>query len=625
MIHALDLLEPEETVGNLWHGMATRIGAQSPDAAQAVRYCEVRNSAATLFRALGGGSGVEILEAPAVALEHRPDRLRRIGTPRETGHVASFDGERLRLPPEMAGFSSRALNRQAYLWLAAMAALIELPAPCSDPYQADQLEIAANARAADRAFAACPGLRPAYGTLCAQIAAARKRSGLPRFEARIERIILNQLGSRCRIADPCACAAPRGYRSFQPVPVWLRLPARGAGRPPAPDPGDGAAPSLPVTARKAAQREEREQANRKDSFIVHRFESILSWAESLNINRMVDDDDNENAQKAAEDQDSLTLSQHMKRAASRLRISLDLSPQDSEHERLADRFTYPEWNHRLGRHMPDHARVLEAEAEPAAGFRPDPRLVARVQRQFAPLTPRRVMLPRQLDGDELDLDAAVQSQADLALGLPGSDRIWQASRPMARDLSVAVLMDCSRSTEATLGGRPVIETARDALAAFAGGIATAGDRLAIWGFSSLRRDRVFLTRAKGFEDAMDAAVTARIGSFKPGHYTRLGTAIRHASARLAEEGSTRRLLLVLTDGKPNDLDHYEGIHGIEDSRMAVREARALGHAVHGVVIDADGQDWFARIFGRAGFTLLPDPARLPRALPEIYQSLTMET
>ena len=124
---------------------------------------------------------------------------------------------------------------------------------------------------------------------------------------------------------------------------------------------------------------------------------------------------------------------------------------------------------------------------------------------------------------------------------------------------------------------------------------------------------------------MTGAVTARIGGLTPGHYTRLGAAIRHVSAQLTEEGSTRRLLLVLTDGKPNDLDHYEGQHGIEDSRMAVREARALGQAVHGVIVDQDGQDWFARIFGRAGFTLLPNPARLPRALPDIYQTLTMES
>ena len=259
-----------------------------------------------------------------------------------------------------------------------------------------------------------------------------------------------------------------------------------------------------------------------------------------------------------------------------------------------------------------------------AGYEPDPRLAERVKRQFAPLHPRRVILPRQIDGCELDLDAVVTSQSDIACGREGSDRVWQSNRPMARDLSVAILMDCSRSTEAAIGDSSVIEVAREALAALAGGIATAGDRLGVWGFSSLRRDRVFLHRCKSFGEPVTPEVTARIGGLMPGHYTRLGAAIRHVSAQLAEEGAARRLLLVLTDGKPNDLDHYEGQHGIEDSRMAVREARALGQSVHAVIVDQDGQDWFARIFGRAGFTLLPHPERLPRALPEIYQTLTME-
>jgi len=81
---------------------------------------------------------------------------------------------------------------------------------------------------------------------------------------------------------------------------------------------------------------------------------------------------------------------------------------------------------------------------------------------------------------------------------------------------------------------------------------------------------------------------------------------------------------VITDGKPNDLDHYEGKHGVEDSRMAVRETRRQGMVVHGIVIDEDRQDWFPRIFGRGGFTLLPRPERLTRALPEIFRSLTQE-
>ncbi|WP_226779921.1 nitric oxide reductase activation protein NorD [Oceaniglobus trochenteri] len=624
MIHLLDLMEPEETVGNLWHDMATRMGRAEGDANRTVTFDTIRPSVAALFRALGGRPGTEIVAAPAATSDHRPDRLRRIGTPREMVHVADFDGERLRLPPVIDIFPTRDLNRAAYLWLAAMAAAVEFPARCGDPLADDRAEIAALARAADRAWAACPGLRGPYGECCRHIALTRRRSGLPRCEAGVERLILDQMNGLAMDEECLTCPAPRGYRTYAPVPIWLRLRPRIGGIGTDADSEDGQKPAFGIATRKDARRENRDQADRPDSFIIHRFETIMSWAESLNINRMVDDDDQDNAAKAAEDQDHISLSQHLKRAATRLRVSLDLSPQDAEHERLAGRFTYPEWNHRTASHMPDHTRVLEAEGDSAQSYAPDPRLVARVRRQFAPLHPRRVILARQMDGDDLDLDALIASRVDLAAGREGSDRVWQSARPMARDLSVAILMDCSRSTEAVVGERSVIDTARESLCALATGIGTAGDRLAIWGFSSLRRDRVFLKRAKAFDEPMGANVTARIGGFAPGHYTRLGAALRHASAQLAQEGATRRLLLVITDGKPNDLDHYEGIHGIEDSRMAVREARALGQAVHGVIVDADGQDWFARIFGRAGFTLLPDPARLPRALPDIYQTLTTE-
>lgn len=624
MLHVLDLMEPEETVGNLWHDMASRWGEAPGDATRAVTLDHVRPSVAALFRALGGAAGVDIAPAPLAASDHRPDRVRRIGTPREKAHVADFDGDRLRLPPVIDAFPTRELNRACYLWLGALAAHAEIPAPHADALAADRAGIAALAAAADRAYAACPGLRRAHDSLCRHVVQHRRRTGLPRCEAGVERLILDQLTGTSDAEECLSCPAPRGYRTYAPVPVWLRLRPRATGGKAAPDEPQAPGPALAAPTRKDARREERDQANRRDSFIIHRFESIMSWAESLNLNRMVDDDDQDNAAKAAEDQDHLTLSRNMKRAATRLRLSLDLSPQDADHERLAGKFTYPEWNRRTGAYLPAHTRVLEAEATPRAAYAPDPKLVARVKRQFAPLHPRRVILPRQIDGDDLDLDAVVTSRTDLACGHEGSDRVWQSNRPMARDLSVAILMDCSRSTEAAIGDTSVIEVAREALSALACGIDTAGDRLGIWGFSSLRRDRVFLHRCKTFAEPMSAAVTARIGGLSPGHYTRLGAAIRHVSAQLADEGAARRLLLVLTDGKPNDLDHYEGQHGIEDSRMAVREARAQGQAVHGVIVDADGQDWFARIFGRAGFTLLPHPERLPRALPDIYQTLTME-
>jgi nitric oxide reductase NorD protein len=155
----------------------------------------------------------------------------------------------------------------------------------------------------------------------------------------------------------------------------------------------------------------------------------------------------------------------------------------------------------------------------------------------------------------------------------GSDRIFRDLRHVERDLSVAILMDCSRSIESVVGSRSIIDATREALAALVGGIDAAGDRLAIWRFSSLRPDRVLQTRCKGFEGRVTPEVTAPVGGLNPGRYTRLGAAIRHTTAQLATEPSARKLLLVLTDGKPNDLGHSAGTHGIKDSPMAVRDAR----------------------------------------------------
>jgi len=640
MISPLDLMEPEETVGNLWHDWASRMAAPEGYDESAVPLEAMRASLAVLFRALGGDGGVEIGASPATAAQHRRGVMRTIGDGRELEYLASFDGERLRLPPVMDAFPTPDLNRAAYLWLAALAASCDgllSPEPSSDPLSVDLAHLLAMEEATSRTLAACPGLTQPFRALRRHLLETRTSHASHRTEIALEALTCRYLGDQAPLSESAGklmhqaragtATAHRGYIPPAQVPIWIRLERAAPGDAAAEqDPGT-APPGLATTTRKIGKREEREQADRKDSFIIHRFEAILSWVESMNLNRSVDDDDQDNAQKAAEDQDHITLSQNHKRAATRLRLHLDLAPQDADHERLADHHTYPEWNHRARAYMPDHCRVLETEAmaDPTRGIKVDQHLITRVRRQFEALHPRRIMRPRQIEGVELDLDALIAAQVSLRVTGSASDRIYQSLRVSERDLCVAVLMDCSRSTEAVIGDRSVIDTAREALMALAGGIDAAGDRFGIWGFSSLRRDRVFLTRCKSFDAPMSARVTERIGSLRPGHYTRLGAAIRHTAAQLAGETAARKLLLVLTDGKPNDLDHYEGAHGIEDSRMAVHEARMQGQSVYGIVVDADGQDWFARIFNRSGFTLLPDPARLIRALPDIYRSLIQET
>ncbi len=360
---------------------------------------------------------------------------------------------------------------------------------------------------------------------------------------------------------------------------------------------------------------------------LYKFESILSWAEFLNVNRRIDDDDQDSAKKAADDLDEINLARIPQKARARLKLHLDLSPQEAEFERLAGAHVYPEWDHRTKSYLPDYCRVLAGVAEPAAVV-PDTlkcektrRRIRSVRRQFEALRPKRIHLTRQIDGDDIDIEAAVEARVELAATGEHSDRVYRASRNQERDLAVSILLDASRSTESVIGGRQVIDIAREALTALAWGLHACGDETAINAFSSLRRDRVFIQSCKDFGEPMGAAVEARIAGLTPGHYTRLGAALRHVSKDLAKRARQRRLLLVITDGKPNDLDHYEGRHGVEDTHMAVREARWQGQSVFGVTIDSKSQATFARIFGNNGFVVIPDPEKLTAALPQLYAHL----
>ncbi|MEX0367386.1 MAG: nitric oxide reductase activation protein NorD [Ruegeria sp.] len=643
--------EPEETIGKLWHTLASRLDAPEVHDGAAVDLTQVAGRLAVLFRGLGGAPGVELRPVSPELSHHRLGWRRRLATEAELLPRASFDGEVLRLPDQLAVYPSRAANGALYVWLAAAAAHAGTRIDEDDPLRADLHALAAAQEMVAATLKNAPGLRPLYTELCKGLLHQRAVPNLPPVEAAVEELVRHMLSdpnplseqarrlqtpssgfeTACQAAskrlDP-GLTAPRGYQPFRPVPLWPELRAVGFSEHHEVESRDTDGPpeeSNEKTHR--ARRRKSDQAERSDSFILHKFEAILSWAEFLNLNRRVDDDDPDNAKKAADDQDEIGLGQISKAPPTKLKLHLDLAPEDVDRERLSGRILYPEWDVRTGAYLPDHVNVLTSDAdirEDAAEFGKDPataRRIRAVKRQFEALRPGRVMTRGHLDGDQLDIEAAVRAETDRRAAGEGNDRIWMQSRPVARDLAVSILLDVSRSTESAVSGRAVIDVEREALAALAWGLNACGDDFAIHAFSSLKRHRVYIQRCKSFGEPMGWAVAQRIASLRPGFYPRLGAAIRHASTDLATQSRKRRLLLVITDGKPNDLDHYEGRHGIEDTRQAIREARRAGQSVFGVTIDKTGKSWFPRMFGQGGFAVIPDPNRLTMALPQIYRQL----
>jgi nitric oxide reductase NorD protein len=637
--------EPEESVGKLWHSLVNELDAPGVFEDAAATLDETRGRLSVLFRALGGARDVEIKTATAQVSEHRLSWRRTLGQDAERIAMPSFDGEALRLPDRIAVFPDREANIALYLWLAAAAVFGRAPEAESDPLRADIRRLQAAQRMTRETLAECPGLRRSYGALAIETRARRQQRRLPATEAAVEATILHLLGTappkddlaaaisaavHGQADDLSAFSAPRRYLPFLPVLLWPDMrPLAERSKPVLEDAAAGEAETPPNAEPGTfrASRKPSDQAARKDSLILHKFEAILSWAELLNINRRVDDDDEDNAKKAADDQDEIGLAHVPQRARTRLKLHLDLSPQEAEFERLAGVHVYPEWDHRTNAYLPDYCRVLAGKAEPASEALETPdsararRRIRSVRRQFETLRPKRVQLTRQIEGHDIDIAAAIEARIELATTGEHSDRVYVASRSQERDLAVSILLDASRSTESYVSGRQVIDIAREALIALAWGLDACGDDTAIDAFSSRRRDRVFVQSCKRFDEPMDRNVEARIAGLKPGHYTRLGAALRHVSEELANRPRQRRLLLVLTDGKPNDMDHYEGRHGIEDTHMAVREARRRGQSVFGVTIDSKSQATFSRIFGKGGYVVIPDPEKLVAALPHLYRHL----
>lgn len=629
--------EPEETVGKIWHFLASRMDPPPRFADAAVRFDQMQGRAAVLFRGLGGGHDVDVKPVADVVSRNRISLRRKLAFDADYAARSSFDGHCLRLPAELAIFPQCEDNERLFLWLAASAAHAPPVNVPNDPLLTDLAAISAGIAMTRTTLAAAPGLAEMWRRLSTAHLQLRRTPQLRETEAQVELLIRYLLGDPVMpepsllagFTDPPAgWHAPKGYRPFLPVPMWPDLRRVTAGnasevetvatKGDAEEAGDG-------TARKS-RRMKADQPERKDSIILYSFEALLSWAEMMNINRRVEDDDLDNAKKAAEDHEEIVLGQISKAPATKLKLHLDLSPEDVDRERVAGSFVYPEWDARAGAYLPDHCRVLVAPVEPSPDFvgvtdSAARRRIQAVRRQFEALRPVRVRRHAQPDGDELDLDATLRSVADIRATGAGSDRIWTQARPEQRDLAVSVLLDVSRSTESAVTGRPVIDIAREALTGLAWGLDACGDRFAIHGFSSLRRDRVWIHDCKHFDEKMDHGIEARIHALRPGFYTRLGAAIRHASYGLSQEATSRRLLIIITDGKPNDLDHYEGRHGIEDSAMAVREARRAGQAVFGITIEREPKNWFPRIFGQGGFQVIREPDRLITALPEIYRQL----
>jgi len=606
--------ELEEWVGGFWHRFITRQASHEFPAAR-VLLADMQRSLAVLFRAMGGAGGIALETADPRTLMLRRNLLQRVAGAGRHGVLAWRDADTLRLPGQLAVYADAALNAELYRWLALLAG------------QAGRMRHWGrdNQRWTHALLQRYPALLPRYRRLVeAHLRLRPDPTRLRRDEAALEHAVRQALHEPGSIVE-----FPRSERAPWPVPLWL-YPPQHAGLPQSAEldsePGEGRQPAgdARTAARKRAARVDDHSG--KDGLLLIRLENLFSWSEHVDLDRRGDDSEDSDAARVAEDLDELAMSRRRMRQGGGLKLDLDLPPADADDLPLGDPLALPEWDYRRQRLQDNFVRVqmmAPRQSEPAALPARLAPLARRLRRQFEHLRSERQWLRQQPLGAEIDMQAWIDFQVERRHGHCAERGWFLERRQTRRDLACLLLADLSMSTEAHLDDEHrVIDVIGDSLLLFGEALSAVGDPFALYGFSSLRRQQVRMLELKTFRQRYGDETRGRIQALRPGYYTRMGAALRQATRLLAANPRRRKLLLLVTDGKPNDLDRYEGRYGVEDMRQAVIEARRQGLLPFCITIDREAGGYLPYMFGAHGHTLIRQPQQLPYRLPQLYRQLT---
>ncbi len=285
---------------------------------------------------------------------------------------------------------------------------------------------------------------------------------------------------------------------------------------------------------------------------------------------------------------------------------------------------YPEWDFARQHYRKNWCVLREIDIKPGdPGYVDDvidkhQGLVKHLRRTFEAMRDESRLLKRQVQGDDVDIDALVEALADSRDGSEMSDQLFMHMHRADRSMAVMFMVDMSGSTRGWIN-----DAEREALIMLCESLETLGDRYAIYGFSGNTRKRCEIYRIKTFDQPYNDETRARIAGIAPQDYTRMGVAIRHLSKLLNEVEAKTKLLITLSDGKPDDyFDIYRGQYGIEDTRQALFEARRSGIHPFCITIDREGKDYLPRMYGHANWVEIDEVRKLPLKVADIYRRLT---
>ncbi len=287
-------------------------------------------------------------------------------------------------------------------------------------------------------------------------------------------------------------------------------------------------------------------------------------------------------------------------------------------------FLYNEWDFRRRHHRKNWCVMREHDVDEGdtdfyrRTLEKHGGLVKSLRRTFELLRGEDRPLKKQRFGEDVDIDALVEAHADMRSGREMTDRLFTRMHREDRNIAVIFMVDMSGSTKGWIN-----DAEREALILLSESLEILGDRYAIYGFSGWARKRCETYRIKEFDEPLSDLVRGRVCGISPRDYTRMGAPIRHLTDKFRGVDAKIRLLVTLSDGKPDDYDpEYRGEYGIEDTRMALLEARREGVHPYCITIDTEGKDYLPHMYGAANYVVIDDVAKLPLKVSDIYRKIT---
>ena len=607
----------EEHIGKIWDRFLKKQVNKAYKEKQ-VLFTDKRKALTVFYHLLGGDKGKELQITDKRSIKTSRSVLEKISGSGNTFFLAWQDDKGVYLPETLAYFDDPYLNEMHYFWLVALAAKM--------PVYGKQFAFK-NLQSSQELIQTYPGFQRFYQTAITHFIKERLTLSIVDADKQCHELaFINSLVHRELINEPSYTMT-----DIYPFPLWL-YPAQNKNLSLREWEDDYTLESAEKKPEKTdvlkmkKQSSQMDDDKKSDGLLVFLPDSLMSIMEQINVDRSEDDSFDEDALYNAEDLDEITLGKKSANLTARIKMDLDYAVNDAEEYPLGKGHFIDEWDYKKQDYLKGYVcikPIVDVHITPIGLPKRLQKLVKKIASELDLMQLDRLKNKGLPYGDEINMDAWIDYLGHQNKSLH-PQRFYESVERKTRDLSTLILADVSLSTEAGITQEiRIIDMIKDGLMVFSESLNRLEDPFALYTFSSLKNTNVRFQIIKNFKEGYSDLIRGRIDHIKPGYYTRLGAAIRESAKILDKQKSANKLLLIISDGKPNDVDRYDGRYGIEDTKKAIEEVKKMGITPFCVTIDLEAKDYLSYLFGRNGYVVIRDSKKLPKVLPEIYMNLTL--